>query len=120
VWGRVQAGDPTPFKEFRHHEYLTTAARFGDLPGAAAEEVLARRIVITQEVREVAISLRERGALVFGLSDKPDEAAVPGAARARAGTPDRRSVMQPLHRLATVAVGERLCPQGSAPRYQSG
>ncbi len=96
VWRRVQAGDPTPFKAFRRHEYLTTAARFGDLPGASVEEVLAQRIVITQEVRAAASALRERGALVFGLSDKPDEAAGPGEARAGG---------RPLHRLETLAVG---------------
>lgn len=99
VWRWVQAGDPTPFKPFRYNEYLTTVARFGDMAGAAAEEVLARRIVITQEVREAATALRERGALIFGVSDKPDEASVPNEMQAEAG-------MQPLHRLGTQAVGE--------------
>jgi hypothetical protein len=99
VWRRVQAGDPTPFKAFRYHEYLTTIARFGDLPGATAEEALAGRIVITQEVREAATLSRERGALVFGVSDKPDEASVPNEVQAEAG-------MKPLHQLETLAVGE--------------
>jgi hypothetical protein len=99
VWRNVQAGDPTPFKAFRRNEYLTTAARFGDLPGAGVEEILARRITITQEVRATALALRARGALIFGVSDKPDEASVPTDAQAAAG-------MQPLHRLETVAVGE--------------
>jgi hypothetical protein len=99
VWQRVQAGDPTPFKAFRYNEYLTTVARFGDLPGATVDELLARRIVITQEVRDIAAALRERGALIFGVSDKPDEASLPGEVQAQAG-------MQALHHLETVAVGE--------------
>jgi hypothetical protein len=99
VWERVQAGDPTPFKAFRYNEYLTTVARFGDLPGASAEEVLSRRIVITEEVRAAAIALRERGCLLFGVSDKPDEASLPSEEQARKG-------LKPLHRLETLAVGE--------------
>jgi len=99
VWRAFQAGDPTPFKAFRYNEYLTTVARFGDLRGATAQEVLARRITITQEVRAAALTLRQRGALIFGLSDKPDEASVPTPAQEKAG-------MKPLHRLETLAVGE--------------
>jgi hypothetical protein len=99
VWASVQAGDPTPFKAFRYNEYLTTVARFGDLPGASPEDVLVERIAITQEVRDAALALLARGALLFGLSDKPDEASVPSAAQAQAG-------MVPLHHLETLAVGE--------------
>jgi hypothetical protein len=99
VWRSVQAGDPTPFKAFRYNEYLTTVARFGDLPDATSEQVLARRIVITQEVRTAAADLRQRGALIFGVSDKPDEASLPSATQAKAD-------MKPLHRLETLAAGE--------------
>jgi hypothetical protein len=99
VWERVQAGDATPFKAFRYNEYLTTVARFGDLSGASAEEVLSQRIVITEEVRDVAARLRERGCLLFAVSDKPDEASVPSPEQAREGK-------KPLHRLETLAVGE--------------
>jgi len=99
VWACVQAGDPTPFKAFRYNEYLTTVARFGDLPGAPVEETLKRRIVITQEVREAALALRARGALLFALSDKPDEASVPDEHQAKQG-------MKALHRLETLVVGE--------------
>jgi hypothetical protein len=99
VWERVQAGDPTPFKAFRYNEYLTTVARFGDLPGASPEEVLSQRIVITQEVREASAALRERGCLLFGVSDKPDEASVPSPKQSKEGK-------KPLHRLETLAVGE--------------
>lgn len=101
VWRCVQVGDPTPFKAFRYNEYLTTIACFGDLPGATVGEVLAQRIVITQEIRELAAAAREQGALIFGVSDKPDEASLPNEAQAKAG---RKS----LHRLETLAVGEAL------------
>jgi hypothetical protein len=99
VWERVEAGDPTPFKAFRYNEYLTTVARFGDLPGASPEELLSQRIVITEEVRELAAVLEERGCLVFGVSDKPDEASVPSPEQVREG-------QKPLHRLETMAVKE--------------
>jgi hypothetical protein len=99
VWERVQAGDPTPFKAFRFYEYLTTVARFGDLPGASSQEVLSRRIAITEEVRAAASELQERGCLLFGVSDKPDEASAPSPEQAEEG-------MRPLHRLETLAVVE--------------
>ena len=98
VWTCVQNGDPTPFKAFRYNEYLTTVARFGDPSGVSAEDALGQQIVITQEVRAVVNALRECGALILGVSDKPDEASVPNEAQAREG-------MQPLHRLPTLAVG---------------
>ncbi len=98
VWACVQAGDPTPFKAFRYNEYLTTAARFGSLPGATVEEVLRQRIVITQEVHAAALRLKEMGALLFALSDKPDEASMPNPVQAQAG-------MKALHHLQTLAVG---------------
>jgi hypothetical protein len=100
VWARVQAGDPTPFKAFRYNEYLTTVARFGALgdQGPDVEALLARRIVITQEVWETVAAFKARGALVFGVSDKPDEASLPTAQQAAQG-------MRPLHHLTTPAVG---------------
>ncbi len=100
VWACVQRQDPTPFKAFRYQEYQTTAARFGDLPGGSVGEVLGQRIVITQEVREAAAALRARGALLFGVSDKPDEASLPNPAQVAQG-------YKPLHRLQTLAVGTR-------------
>jgi hypothetical protein len=101
VWHNVQAGDPTPFKPFRRNEYLTTIARFGTAPYTTVAELLQQRICITQEVRTASLELRERGALIFGVSDKPDEASVPTPEQSQAG-------MEPLHRLETVAVGEGL------------
>jgi hypothetical protein len=99
VWACVQAGDPTPFKAFRYNEYLTTVARFGGLTGITVDQALSQHIVITQEVREAALALRERGTLIFSVSDKPDEASVPSEQQAREG-------MVALHHLETLVVGE--------------
>jgi len=99
VWSCVRAGDPTPFKAFRYNEYLTTVARFGGSPAVPLDDLLHNQIVLTQEVRQAAAVLRARGALLFGISDKPDEASLPSAAQAQAG-------MLPLHHLPTIAVGE--------------
>lgn len=95
----VRRGDPTPFKSFRYNEYRTTTERMGHLPdGTSAEDLLAGEITITQEVRAQTLAWREQGALVFGLSDKPDEASVPGEELAAAGA-------QPIHRVESHAVG---------------
>ncbi|MEW6365644.1 MAG: hypothetical protein AB1714_13530 [Acidobacteriota bacterium] len=99
ICSRFRHDDPTPFKMFRYTEYLTTAARFGDMVEREAEQVLAERIAVTQEVREVVDAVRDCGVLAFGVSDKPDEAAVPTGDQVRSG-------MKPLHRLDTVAIGE--------------
>lgn len=99
IYERVQEGDPTPFKAFRYNEYLTTVGRMGCLDdGAPVSELLANEIVITQEVREVALSWRRQGALLFGLSDKPDEASLPRQEQVAQGK-------QPIHRAETHAVG---------------
>jgi hypothetical protein len=92
----ANAGDPTPFKAFRRREFAETAALMGQLPeNAPAEQLLAEELVITGEVWEALIDWKARGALLFGLSDKPDEAAVPA--------PDDST--PPLHRIRTHIVG---------------
>ena len=96
----VQAGDPTPFKPFRANEYRNTIGRFGCLPDEAPlEALLSGEILITQEVRRAALIWRAQGVTLFGLSDKPDEAALPGPELAAAGYPA-------LHRAVTHSVGE--------------
>lgn len=96
---RIQQGDPTPFKEFRRMEYKTTIARMGQMDeSASVEELLAQEITITQEVRAAALEWRDRGALLFGLSDKPDEASLPTAEQESQG-------YKPLHWIDTDAVG---------------
>lgn len=100
IYVNVRAGDPTPFKAFRRNEYLTTTRRMGCLEELAeVEKLLAEEIVITQELRRAALDWREQGALLFGLSDKPDEASLPTNELAAQG-------YLPLHRAATHAVGE--------------
>jgi hypothetical protein len=100
IYQRVERGDPTPFKAFRYNEYHATVERMGYLSGdVAVEDLLAREIVITQEVREAALRWRERGALLFGLSDKPEEASIPTKELADEG-------FQGIHRVETHAVGE--------------
>ena len=99
IYGYVQAGDPTPFKPFRRNEYLETVSRMGCLgDDAPAERLLSEEIVITQEVRHMALAWRQRGALLFGLSDKPDEASLPTPELAARG-------YQPIHRTETHIVG---------------
>jgi hypothetical protein len=119
---RIRRGDPTPFVEFRRAEYRATAACFSDLdasptsdpgvdadPGAqlnpgqmfnrgSLEELLSQRIVITEEVRRFARQVRRQGALVFGVSDKPPESAVPPPTQAGAGH-------LPLHRMTAFSAG---------------
>jgi hypothetical protein len=94
----VLSGDPTPFKAFRRREYHETIARMGCGTSTSPEALLAEEITITAEIWELAREWERRGALLFGLSDKPDEAAVPDRAEARAGA-------QPLHRITTHIVG---------------
>jgi hypothetical protein len=99
IYECVLQGDPTPFKAFRHNEYRVTVERMGVLPDAApVADLLAGEILITQEVREVALRWREQGALLFGLSDKPDEASIPSDALAAEG-------YEPIHRTETHVVG---------------
>jgi hypothetical protein len=100
IFAAVQAGDPTPFKAFRRNEYLLTVGRMGCLADNAPLETLLRdEIVITQEVRLQALEWWKRGALLFGLSDKPDEASTPTTELAAQG-------YQPIHRTETHVVGE--------------
>ncbi len=100
IYGRVQAGDPTPFKAFRRNEYRLTIAKMGCLPDTTpVEEILTGEIVLTQEVRQAALGWQARGALLFGLSDKPDEASLPTPELAAGG-------YVALHRKETHVVGE--------------
>jgi len=99
VAARLAAGDPTPFKAFRRHEYLATVSRMGQLDeNASVEQALAEEIVITQEVRTAALAWKEQGALLFGLSDKPDEASIPTPELAAQGA-------QPIHKIETDTIG---------------
>ena len=94
----LRQGDPTPFKRFRREEFAATLAHMNNLPDETpAEERLAQEITITQEVREAALWLKERGCLLLSMSDKPDEASVPHRTFHRG--------MPPIHRAPTHCVG---------------
>jgi len=102
VYHGITAGDPTPFKAFRRVEFLETIARMDALPESAApDEVLAREIVLTAEVSDLARHVAAQGVLVFGLSDKPDEASIPGAEAAAQGH-------RAIHETPMKVYGERL------------
>lgn len=102
ILANVEISDPTPFKVFRRNEYLTTVARMGQ-SGEHAEikALLDNEILITQEVRALALRWKQRGALLFGLSDKPDEASIPTEELANRG-------YLPIHQVETHAVGQDL------------
>ena len=96
----VNKGDPTPFKKFRQEEFKQTVSRMGHMPaGIPVEELLQVEITITQEVRQAALEWREQGALLFGLSDKPDEASIPTLDLTSRG-------YAAIHRVKTDIVGE--------------
>ena len=99
IYANVQVGDPTPFKPFRRREYQTTIARMGNMDDwATVQELLALEILLTQEVREIALKWQETGAMLFGMSDKPDEASIPTEALASQG-------YLPIHQTVTHSVG---------------
>lgn len=98
VYCRFRAGDPTPFKEFRYQEYRATIARMGSLTGTpSAQEALHSEIVLTREVTELIALWKASGALVVGVSDKPDEAALPTTEAAEEGLPALHEA--PTHRV---------------------
>lgn len=95
----MRRGDPTPFKSFRYREYECTVARMDALPDdTPRERLLAEEIMITHEVAEAALELRRRGVLLFGLTDKPDEASLPRPELAQKGH-------LPLHRVMMKVIG---------------
>ena len=71
----------------------------GNLPeDTPVEQLLQEEITITEEVRRAALSWQERGALLFGLSDKPDEASIPDDELMSQG-------FRPIHRVETDVLG---------------
>ncbi|MEA1871292.1 MAG: hypothetical protein U9N00_03785 [Candidatus Bipolaricaulota bacterium] len=99
IYRAVMEGDPTPFKAFRHAEYKETLSKMGTLDDdAPVSDLMTEEILITQEVREAALAWRKEGALLFGLSDKPDEASMPTVEWALQG-------YLPIHSAETHAVG---------------
>jgi hypothetical protein len=60
-------------------------------------DLLAHEIVMTGEVADLAEDLAAQGVLVFGLSDKPDEATLP--------PPESAVGALPLHQIVMRVVG---------------
>jgi hypothetical protein len=97
IYDLTRQGDPTPFKTFRRNEFYTTSERMGWLSDETpVAELLAGEIVLTGEVLAVAKTWQHKGALIFGLSDKPDEASLP---------PANEKSRPALHRCQTHVVG---------------
>jgi hypothetical protein len=96
---QVEQGNPTPFAAFRAAEYRCTAALMGHLPDHASRDtMLDEEITITEEVWKAIQAWKSRGCMIFGLSDKPDEACLP--------LPSDTSGA-PIHCLRTHIVGGR-------------
>jgi hypothetical protein len=102
VYANAKSGDPTPFKEFRRSEYLETVGSMGQFSSdAPVEELLENEILITREVQVEALKWAQAGALLFSLSDKPDEASLPSPELAAKG-------YEPIHRTKTHVVGGKV------------
>jgi hypothetical protein len=102
VYANVESGDPTPFKDFRRNEYLETVGKMGQLSSdLPVETMLANEILITREVQAEALRWSQSGALLFSLSDKPDEASLPTPELAARG-------YMPIHHTETHVVGEEV------------
>jgi hypothetical protein len=100
VTGNMAKGDPTPFKSFRFREYYATVSLINRLPDdTPLADLLAQEIVITGEVADLAERLAAQGVLIFGLSDKPDEATLPPPESAQDALPLHRVVMRVVGRL---------------------
>lgn len=96
----LAAGDPTPFKAFREFEYENTVQAMNNLADhASMEQRLREEIVLTHEVRECAQDWKNNGALLFAISDKPDEASLPTPEQSARG-------LRPIHHTRTHVVGE--------------
>ena len=102
VYTAFQAGDPTPFKDFRREEYRAAVNRMGNLPDdASTAERYQNEICLTREVWDACIWLAQRGALITSFSDKPDEACAPTPALAALG-------LLPVHHTLTHIAGNSL------------
>jgi len=109
VYTNFLRGDPTPFKSFRYREYEETVKRMDCLPDDAGKErILAEEIVITREVADVCRFLREKGVLLFGLTDKPDESSIPRPELAKKG-------YLPLHRVTMKVLGKSIYDELARP-----
>nr|MBI9046653.1 hypothetical protein [Anaerolineaceae bacterium] len=94
-----QRGNPTPFKAFRAFEYQNTLGRMGCLnDDVPINQMLQEEIVMTHEVQQAVLHWKKEGAIILGMSDKPDEASKPDKQQAKAG-------LLPIHRVKTHVIG---------------
>ena len=70
--------NPTAFPTFREREFSCTLKRMDFLPDISdVRKLLNEEILITKEVYDVGLIAKKKGALVFGLSDKPELSSIP-------------------------------------------
>ena len=70
--------NPTAFPTFREKEFNCTIKRMDFLPDVSdARKLLNEEILITKEVYDVGLIAKKKGAIVFGLSDKPELSSIP-------------------------------------------
>jgi hypothetical protein len=95
-------GDATPFKSFRHQEYVATCERMDRFPDQTPPSLIIREeITLTGEVLDAIRAFQSKGALVFCISDKPEEASLPTVELAERGyLPLHRTRMKVLDELA--------------------
>ncbi len=78
VLKNIEEKNPTAFPEFRKKEFLKTIARADFLPDETPiAKLLSEEITITGEVYRLALMLKKRGVVVFGVSDKPALSTMP-------------------------------------------
>lgn len=98
VGASLRVGDPTPFKQFRREEFVSTVSHMGNMAeDAALDTILREEIVLTEEICELAEHLKARGCLLLCLSDKPFEASCP--------TRQLAANFLPVHRMVTHRIG---------------
>ena len=74
----VEKGNPTAFPEFRKKEFEKTILRTDFLADETLpSKLLSEEILITGEVYDLALIAKEKGAFVFGVSDKPALSTMP-------------------------------------------
>ncbi|MBN1231625.1 MAG: hypothetical protein JXA19_07185 [Anaerolineales bacterium] len=94
-----EEGDPTPMKSFRMNEFRNTLAKMKAVSDESDPgDMLQKEIVLTYEVINVLTEWKKNGVLLFGLSDKPDEASIPSAEMEKEG-------LVPIHKAVTHILG---------------
>jgi hypothetical protein len=78
VYKNIKNGNPTPFPMFRKAEFEKTIKRMDFLSDdVSVSDLLTKEITTTEEVFDCATRAKDRGGLVFGVSDKPALSTIP-------------------------------------------